>query len=75
MGKLRVIEGSPQRDVLEAIAETKRRLRRGDVRALAVVLVSPGGEVSTVIAGTKGGNYHQLASGIARLGWRFQSET
>jgi len=75
MPKLRIINGGPSRDVQQNIASLKARLRRGDVRAFAIVLVHPNGAVSTAWCGAEDGNHHKLGSGIATLAHRFQSET
>lgn len=72
--RFRLVPAGPSRDVQRAIATTIHHLRRGDVRALAFVLVAPDGAVSTVFAGHHDGHYHTLNSGIATLRRRFDQE-
>jgi hypothetical protein len=50
-----IVPEPASRDVQAAIARTIAKLRRGDVRALAVVLVTPQGMVETMHAGGRDG--------------------
>jgi hypothetical protein len=68
------LTGGPCRDTAVLIATTKQRLRRGDVRALAVVIVDGKGSVSTAFAGHRSGHFFTLAAGLAGLNHRFHSE-
>jgi hypothetical protein len=70
----KLVEAGPSADVQRAVAEVKRRLRSHDVRALAVVLVMPGGQVATVFEGHRDGHFHNLNSGIGILRKRFDRE-
>jgi hypothetical protein len=67
----RMMPAGPSREVQSMLAETTARIRRGDVRAAAFVLVTPGGQVATVFAGHKDGHFHELNSGLAILRKRF----
>lgn len=62
-----------ERTVATPINKTLTFLKEGDVRAFAVVIVTPAG-VSTAWAGVEDGYYHQLNSGIADLRRRFDKE-
>lgn len=73
--RFRIVPAGPSRDVTRLMAQTTRRLRQQDVRAMAIVMVSPGGEVSTAFAGHRDGHYHTLNSGIGLLRRRFDQET
>lgn len=72
--RLAAIDAGPSRAVARAIAEMQGHLRRGDVRAIAVVTVMPGGQVGTVFAGHHDGHFHTLNSGISTLRSRFDRE-
>jgi hypothetical protein len=62
-----IVPAPASRDVRAAIATTIGKLRRGDVRALAVVLVTPQGMVHTMHAGGRDGHFHHLQSGAKTL--------
>ncbi len=72
--RFKLIPPGASREVASLVADTKGRLRRGDVRAIAIVLVRPGGEVDTCFAGHHDGHFHQLNSGISILRKRFDEE-
>jgi hypothetical protein len=65
----------PGRDTLAAIANAKNVLRTRDVRAIALVIVEPNGEVGTLLGGIEDGHAHQLSSGIEILRRRFNDLT
>jgi hypothetical protein len=69
-----VRDGYVSRETAQTIATTKNLLRNLDVRAMAVVLITPGGTVHTVLSGHRDGHYHTLNSGIATLRTRFDRE-
>lgn len=72
--KLREVQCGPSPDVQHVVANAKARLRRNDIRALAVVYVFSNGSVGTVFAGHRDGFMHQLVSGATHLGARLQDE-
>jgi hypothetical protein len=72
--QLRLVESGPSREVAYTVADMVGRLRRGDVRAAAFVLVMPGGAVATVFCGHRDGHFHSLNSGISLLRQRFDRE-
>jgi hypothetical protein len=61
----------PGHEAAQAIANAKRVLRGRDVRAIALVIVEPSGNVGTIIGGIEDGHAHQLSSGIEILRKRF----
>lgn len=63
---LRVFNGGPAPDVLEAIASAKVVLRRKDLRAVALITVDCNG-VGTLYGGALSGHYHHLVSGAEIL--------
>ena len=69
--RLREIACGPSATTARGVAGLRARLRRGDVRAYAAVLVYPDGAVVTSFAGSEDGHHHRLASGIATLSHRF----
>lgn len=72
--QFRIVPAGPSREVQETIAELKGRLRRGDIRAIAVVLVAPRGDVTTAFVGHRDGHFDALSSGITALRARFDRE-
>jgi hypothetical protein len=74
MRRFKPVPTGPDRSTVELIARTIARLRRQDIRALAIVLVDVNGDVSTAFSGHRSGQHHRLASGIADLSHRFHSD-
>lgn len=67
MGKarlFRIVPCGPSRDVVEMKHSTIRRLRSGDYRAMAVVLVHQDGTVETAHAGERDGHFFRLSGGL-----------
>ena len=70
----RIVPGGPSPDVSQRVAELKQRLRRGDIRAVAFVLVNGSGVVSTGFAGNDDGFLHQMVSGTETLRMRLRGK-
>ncbi|MBW8268296.1 hypothetical protein [Caldovatus aquaticus] len=71
---LRVIAGGPSREVAGMVAGTIARLRRGDCRAMAVVLVRADGSVEAGYAGHRDGHFFRLSGGMTDLLHRLHRE-
>ena len=71
--RLTVIEWSTPRSTAEAIASAKRVLRRNDLQAVALIVVSHNG-VGTLYGGHHEGFYHNLVSGTEHLKARMMKD-
>jgi hypothetical protein len=71
-GELRVFDGSSggNPEIVDKLLELLTRARKGEVVAIAMVVVSPNGTVSTGWEIANGPYYHHLSSGALTLAGR-----
>jgi hypothetical protein len=62
----------PEPEVVDMLAQALKKAKAGQVLAVGVVLVGPGGAVGTMYASKN--HYHELNSGAARLAHRICNE-